>query len=285
MSSTLSHCMAACSPAVRCSTLLTHLRSLSCQTKDIASFSEDLFGAVGGAAGIAKEIYCKIAPDSNSSVDTGTQEPAYPLVLDSIEQACVRSAGLGKLLGTGSHIVQMFTGAAFFSTTEKGEFVYHVQTRNNETQVVKARKSAFTISSNVTRLASNVLRSTTVLGDFGVVKLGRHANNLSLAGSVLGLASSALSAADDVTSIHEQSSANVRERALEANASSPSRFARCKMLFFSLLCNLVDFLGEALFIVFVTIPQVLGAHATLILGVFGFLSSIGNFVLDVAGMI
>lgn len=278
MSAATSSCLSFLSPQLRCLNISNRARCLANNARQAASFSEGLFGAVASALEISREssaLQQKINSDAASK---------FPSSLQNMEAICAQAAGASKLAGTAAHMAQVFTGSAFFETEADGSFRIQLQHTDGETyKPKKIAKSGFSIASNISRLASNILKGGYILDRASVVRLGAHANSVAVAGGILGMVSSAFGAANDVRSICQQTKENVQQGQYESS-NQPSRFAKCKMLFYSLLCNLVDILTELVFIIFITIPQMLGTYAALILGVFGFLSYAGNFVSDLISM-
>lgn len=275
MSSTLPRCVSALTPITSyLRETAKQVRHTSSKIKPIAALAEDFFATVGSAANLSRIAYTSSSTNSNIE---GSPTPPYPPVLDNIEQFCVTASGLGKLTGTTCHMAAFLSGGSFYEVEKSGNFIYKVHVENGVTTTTRVRKSMFSILSNVTRLASNIVRCGGVLNDLKVVNLGCHAANLSISGGVLGLVSSSFGVANDVSSIYQQTQQNT---AGAASSSNPSLFARCKMLFFSLLCNIVDLICEGVYLIFATMPQILGAHVALILGIFGFLSAAGNTILD-----
>ncbi|QVE49599.1 hypothetical protein SBV42_01970 [Chlamydia crocodili] len=206
--------------------------------------------------------------------------------LSSLEDACGMASGINNCIDTVVLFSQFATGAMFYevdSTT--GNFIIDTKTIQQEdgtVQLVSNRvlRSPLSIASKVTRLASKATGSVCFGGDLKLMTLGKHARGLGGVATSLSAISSACSAADDVVNIVGA----IRSTNSESSAEDfIERRQTLREKFFSLLCNIVDLLGDILSLFASFAPALLGPQSALIIGIFWLMSSVLNFVQDFIG--
>ena len=171
----------------------------------------------------------------------------------------------------------MLTGGLFFETNPDGSF--RVDPVSKQRQLL----SPLTALSKVTRLASKILSTARFMGSatLPVYQLGTHARGLGLSALAFGAVSSAFDVADNIQAIHHAVKADP-----SGDGKTPTFADRCKAArasMFALLCSVLDVVAQGFNFVVEAISSVfLGAHTAFIVGIFCFLSALGNIILALA---
>ncbi|WP_174222248.1 hypothetical protein [Chlamydia poikilotherma] len=207
--------------------------------------------------------------------------------LSSLEHACGMASGINTCVDTIALFSQFATGAMFYEVdSATGNFIINtktIQKENGTVELVPNRilRSPLSIASKVTRLASKATGSVCFMdGHLQLMALGKHAQGLGAVATSLSAISSACGAADDVVNIVGAIRSTNRESSAE---DFTMRRQTLREKFYSLLCNLVDFVGEVLLLFASFVPALLGPQAALIIGIFWLMSSVLNFVQDFIG--
>ncbi|WP_375793984.1 hypothetical protein O1W69_01580 [Chlamydia sp. 12-01] len=207
--------------------------------------------------------------------------------LSSLEDACGIASGINNCADTLALFSQLVTGAMFYEVdSSSGNFAIKTTTRhkgNGEYEIIIGRtlRSPLSIASKITRLASKATGSVCFMGgDLKLMALGKHAKGLGGVATSLSAISSACGAADDMVNIVGA----IRSVNSESSAEDfAERRQTLREKFFSLLCNIVDLLGDIMSLLFSFAPALLGPHSLLIIGIFWLMSSVLNFVQDFIG--
>ncbi|MEF9496816.1 hypothetical protein [Chlamydia sp. 04-14] len=222
---------------------------------------------------------------AKASLGLGT--PNTLAKLSSLEDACGIASGINNCMDTVALFSQFATGAMFYEVdSSTGNFIIDTKTIQKEdgtVQLISNRvlRSPLSIASKVTRLASKATGSVCFMSDdLKLMSLGKHARGLGGVATSLSAISSACGAADDVVSIVGA----IRSTNSESSAEDfIERRQTLREKFYSLLCNLVDLIGDVLGLFASFAPALLGPQSALLIGIFWLMSSVLNFVQDFIG--
>ncbi|WP_080142397.1 hypothetical protein [Chlamydia suis] len=198
----------------------------------------------------------------------------------SIEKTLGITCDTSNAVQAGCGLAQLLTGGLFFKTNADGSFQVDPQTQQ------KIRFSPLSMLSKVTRLASKVLGTVKFMGSpsLPIYRLGGHAKGLGLAATAFGTVSSAFDVAENTRDIFETAKqAPSTQEGTSKETSFSERLTKARKSMFALLCSIFDFLAQAFIFITETVSTVfMGMHTAFVVGIFCFLSALGNILLAVA---
>lgn len=250
------------------SATISTLRGDATALRSKLSNLNDFFGLISSSCSIAR-----LAPGVSWSNADQQQ-------FSSIEKTLGIASDTSNAVQAGCGLAQLLTGGLFFKTNTDGSFQLDPVSRQ------RIRFSPLSMLSKVTRLASKVLGTVKFMGSpsLPVYRLGGHAKGLGLAATAFGTVSSAFDIAEntrEVVSTVKQAPSS-QEGATKENSFS-ERLANARKSMFALLCSIFDFLAQAFIFITEAISSVfMGMHTAFVVGIFCFLSSLGNILLAVA---
>ncbi|AAF39701.1 hypothetical protein C6H88_04695 [Chlamydia muridarum str. Nigg] len=197
----------------------------------------------------------------------------------TIEETLGVVHGANDAIQTGCGLTQLLTGGMFFKTQADGSF--QVDTSSNK----RVLFSPLSVLSKVTRLASKMLGTVKFMGSpvLPVYQLGSHARGLGLSSLAFGTVSSAFDVAENTREVC--ATLTTKDKCCDSTQGNSfmERFKRARAGMFALLCSVFDLLAQAFCFVCETVSNAfMGVHTAFIVGIFCFLSALGNVLLIAA---
>ncbi|AGR94052.1 hypothetical protein [Chlamydia trachomatis] len=245
----------------------TTLRGNATSLRSKLNSVDDLFDLISSSCTLAR-----VAPGTTVSETQQQQLSTIETTLDS-----ARSASNAVQAGCG--IVQLLTGGLFFKTNPDGSFQLDPVSQQ------RTLLSPLSLLSKVTRLASKVLGTVKFMGSqaFPVYQLGAHATGFGLSASAFGTVSSAFDVAENSREVLGNLKQNKPTEGTSKENGFMARLKRARASMFNLLCSIFDLLAQAFcFISDAVSTAFMGVHTAFIVGIFCFLSALGNVILSFA---
>lgn len=258
------------SPARGClsSATISTLRGDATALRSKLSSLNDFFDLISASCSIAR-----LAPGASWS-------NAHQQQFSSVEKTLGIACDTSNAVQAGCGLAQLLTGGLFFKTNADGSFQVDPLSKQ------RILFSPLSMLSKVTRLASKVLGTVRFMGSpsLPIYRLGGHAKGIGLAATAFGTVSSAFDVAENTRDVVETvKQAPSSQEGASKEASFSTRLANARKSMFALLCSIFDLLAQAFIFVTEAVSSVfMGVHTAFVVGIFCFLSALGNILLAVA---